>query len=172
MNLLLGDIEMQDVKAYVRHFADRAISDNLLFVPFPYSEEDAKWWVRHVSEDPLRNRTNRAIRNPEGDLIGAIGVAGDFAEGSHKVEIGYWLAAEYRGQGIMCAAIREFCDFLVTEFSVVRIFATPFARNTSSHRALEKAGFAKEGLARGYHRKGSKIIDAVIYARVVEAEHG
>jgi ribosomal-protein-alanine N-acetyltransferase len=98
MNYNLGNIEMRDADAYVRHFADQTISDNLLFVPFPYTEEDAKWWIQHVSEDPLRLRTNRAIRNPEGELIGAIGVAGGFAEGRHKVEIGYWLAAEYRGR--------------------------------------------------------------------------
>lgn len=169
MNYHLGNIEMRDVCAYVRHFADRTISDNQLIVPYPYSEDDAKWWIGHVLADPLRQRTNLVIPNPEGELIGAIGVAGDFAAGSHKAEIGYWFAAECRGQGLMGAVIREFCDGLFSEFSVVRIFATPFSRNTSSHRALEKAGVQKEGLACCYHRKGSEIIDAVIYSRINES---
>jgi RimJ/RimL family protein N-acetyltransferase len=166
MDYHLGDIEAADVDAYVRHFADKTISDNLLMVPFPYTRDDAIWWVRHVAESPARKMTNRAIRNSEGELIGAIGVAGDLERGSHRVEIGYWLASGHRGKGIMGAAIVEFCDFLFSEFRVGRIFATPFAGNASSHRVLEKAGFLREGLARSYHRKGAEIIDAVIYAKI------
>lgn len=166
MKYTLTEVRPGDADAYVRHFNDKSISDSSLIVPYPYTQAHAAWWVKYVNETPLRTKTNKVIRGDSGELIGAIGVVSAFDGTEHKAEIGYWLSSQYRGKGIMGHAIDDFCHMLFTEFSVFRVYATPFLRNSASHRVLEKAGFSKEGVARCYHKKGSGYIDAVIYSRI------
>jgi RimJ/RimL family protein N-acetyltransferase len=64
---------------------------------------------------------------------------------AHSAEFGYWLAQSYRGRGLMPRVIRTFSDYAFQELRIHRLFATPFSSNLASHRALEKAGFQREG---------------------------
>ena len=48
----------------------------------------------------------------------------------------------------------------------IRIFAEPFAYNTASCRALEKAGFTYERTLRSNAFKNGNIVDMKMYARV------
>jgi RimJ/RimL family protein N-acetyltransferase len=48
------------------------------------------------------------------------------------------------------------------------VFAVPFAHNAASCRALEKAGYVREGLMRRSAIKDGQILDQLIYARVRE----
>lgn len=41
-------------------------------------------------------------------------------------------------------AVRRICAEAFEKFDIVRIYAEPFAYNTSSRRVLEKAGFTLE----------------------------
>jgi RimJ/RimL family protein N-acetyltransferase len=45
----------------------------------------------------------------------------------------------------MPRVIRTFSDYAFQELRIHRLFATPFSSNLASHRALEKAGFQREG---------------------------
>lgn len=56
-------------------------------------------------------------------------------------ELGYYLAEEYWGRGIMTEAIRQLCEIVFDTTDILRIYAEPFAYNTGSRRALEKAGY-------------------------------
>jgi len=162
----LTALRVEDAAQYVELMKDSSISENLLALPYPYTLEDAHAWLNCVLGDPLRVRLQWAIRDAEDLLQGAIGVVGGWQPGDHRAEIGYWLGAEVRGRGLMTAAVRVLTDFLFAEFEVVRVVATPFASNAASHRVLEKAGFQREGLARLYHRKGTQLLDAQIYAKL------
>ncbi|MES2307857.1 MAG: GNAT family protein [Verrucomicrobiota bacterium] len=162
----LSEITANDTAAYVMHFSDSTIHENLLLVPSPYTSEDAYWWINHVHSDPLRLQTNRAIRDSSGFLVGAIGVVGKFDPNSHEAEFGYWLSAQARGQGLMTQTIQTFMQYLFETFQVERFIATPFAHNKTSQRVLEKAGFTQEPEARIVLQKNRKNIDAVVYSRI------
>ena len=100
----------------------------------------------------------------EGHVVGSIGlfVGSDVFEKS--AELGYWLAEEYWGEGIMTEAVKQICREAFERFEIVRIYAEPFAHNTGSRRVLEKAGFSQEGIMRkGVYKKG-KIDDYCMYA--------
>ena len=43
--LYLSPIVRADKAAYLEHFADPEIAQNLLAIPFPYTEADADWWL-------------------------------------------------------------------------------------------------------------------------------
>jgi RimJ/RimL family protein N-acetyltransferase len=57
------------------------------------------------------------------------------------VEIGYGLAAPYRGRGIGSAAVTALLDWLATQPGVARVVAETDATNTASRRLLERLGF-------------------------------
>ena len=87
-----------------------------------------------------------------------------------STSIGYWLGEEYWGQGVTTASIRATSDFIFEATDIVRIFARAFANNHGSIRALEKAGYEREGYFRSAVLKEERLIDQVQYARVKSVE--
>ena len=79
-------------------------------------------------------------------ISGSIGLflGGDVYRKS--AELGYWLAEDYWGRGVMTAAVKQLCAEVFSRWDIARIYAEPFARNTGSRRVLEKAGFTLEGI--------------------------
>src|SRR5260370_527217 len=62
--------------------------------------------------------------------------------------------------------IRRFRHYSFQQLRIHPLFAPPFSSNVASHRALEKAGFQREGLLRHHHLKQGTYLDAIIYARI------
>lgn len=63
-------------------------------------------------------------------------------------EIGYALVSSERGKGYGTEAFKIMVDYLFLSRDIVRVQAHTDVRNTPSQKALEKAGFKKEGVAR------------------------
>ena len=77
--------------------------------------------------------------------------------------LGYWLASECRGRGLMPLVIRAFARHAFEGFALSELSAFPFHWNQASCRALEKAGFTRVGLLPARFRKGDETIDAWDY---------
>jgi RimJ/RimL family protein N-acetyltransferase len=75
----------------------------------------------------------------------AIGLIGGHADTEGALDLGYMLAAEQHGRGLMTEAMQGFIDaiFSYTEFREVRAEAR--VTNPASRRVLEKCGFGYEG---------------------------
>ena len=78
--------------------------------------------------------------------------------------MGYWLAEQYWGQGIITEAIRQMAEYSFTTLDIDRIFARPFGTNTASQRALEKAGFILEARFEKTIFKNGEYQDELFYA--------
>ena len=83
-----------------------------------------------------------------------------------NVEIGYWLAKDYRGRGIMTKAIKLFLKEIYIKFNPVRVVAYTFTFNPKSARVLEKNGFKYEGTRRKVKKVKGKFFDDKIWALV------
>lgn len=180
MRIDLGDgfhltpVRDGDQAAYVEHFADKGITDFMLLIPCPYTKDDAEFWVRLCRERQKEqpHPTEFALRRADGFLIGAIGVMLHEGKGAHRGELGYWLAKAYRGQGLMTRAVRAVAAYGFETLGLKRIEATAFVHNPASQRVLERAGFVREGTLAGWHQKGGKLIDAVMFAIVAPSRVG
>ena len=64
--------------------------------------------------------------------------------------VGYSIALEYQGQGVMCSLLMHVVEYAFTELGLNRVMANYMPRNERSQRLLDRVGFAKEGLARNY----------------------
>ena len=78
--------------------------------------------------------------------------------------IGIGLAPEFRGRGYGSAAHRLVVRYLFAHTQVNRIEATTEITNVAEQRALEKAGFTREGVLRGTTFRQGRWHDQVIYS--------
>ena len=68
--------------------------------------------------------------------------------GSKLLEIGYSLVPSERGKGYCTEAVEIMVDYLFLSKNIVRVQAITDVGNVASQKALEKAGFKKEGTIR------------------------
>ena len=129
--------------------------------PHPYRLEDAEAWVMALSEMDPPKKFAIVI---EGRVRGGIGFNERPGKNyTHSLELGYWLAEDWWGRGIMSEAVRVVLDYAFQQLGVDRIFASAFEYNLASMRILEKNGFKAEGVARGAVMKEGKRIDEYKY---------
>jgi [ribosomal protein S5]-alanine N-acetyltransferase len=155
-----------DAESLAKHANDRNVWINLRDrMPHPYTLADATAWLERIRhEEP---RTNFII-DFDGEAIGCIGfVLGTDIERC-SAEVGYWIGAEHWGRGVATLALARICPYAFDNFGLLRVFATPKARNLASCRVLEKAGFEREGLMRNACIKDGKVLDMALYAKVRE----
>jgi RimJ/RimL family protein N-acetyltransferase len=79
-------------------------------------------------------------------------------------EIGIILSPEVRGRGYGTQAQRLLARYLFAHTTVHRIFAGTEVDNVAEQRALEKAGFIREGITRGTGWRAGAWRDGVIYS--------
>ena len=83
---------------------------------------------------------------------------------SYSWEIGIILLPEARGRGYGTQAQRLLARYLFAHTTVHRIWAATELDNIAEQRALEKAGFTREGIARGTGWRDGAWRDGVIYS--------
>jgi RimJ/RimL family protein N-acetyltransferase len=147
---------------------NKKILDNLRDgLPFPYTVEDAKEYIKAMQDSQADNTFAYAITD-EGRVIGSIGVFRKDNIHFRTAELGYYIAEPDWGQGHGTRAVKQICELVFETTDIIRIFAEPFARNLGSCRILEKAGFQLEGLLRKNAIKNGQTEDMKLYALVRE----
>jgi RimJ/RimL family protein N-acetyltransferase len=96
------------------------------------------------------------VSKATGALIGWCGLL--FLDGTDEVEVGYGVAREYWGQGLMTEAARASLRYGFERAGLKRIVAIAIPENTASRRVMEKLGMRYEKEARFYDH------DVVYYA--------
>lgn len=78
--------------------------------------------------------------------------------------VGIAMLPQARGRGYGTDAQRQLVRYLFAHSQVNRIEASTNVTNLAEQRALEKAGFAREGVMRGAAFQGGRWQDGVIYS--------
>ena len=138
----------------------RGLRDRL---PSPLTRVDGEKWLAMMASE--RHDWRFAI---EVDDVAAGGLGFHPGEDVHRItaEVGYWLAEPLWGRGILAAALNAVVPRAMDRFGLERVYAGVYANNPASMRALEKAGFQREGIARRAVIKHGEVLDMVVYARL------
>jgi len=140
------------------------IASNLRNVfPHPYTLADAERYVSGCAAQGEDRQLTRAIIIG-GRAAGSIGVFLKDDVYERSSELGYWLAEEHWGRGVMTEAVGQICREAFSRFDIIRIFAEPFAGNLGSRRVLEKAGFTYEGTMRDGVFKYGRVHSYCVYS--------
>lgn len=142
--------------------------DNLRYgLPRPYTEQDGRNYISAMlSAD--ENETFAFAVTIDNKVIGSIGVSRQENIHRQTAKLGYYIAEEYWGEGIMTGAVRQICEYVFGKSDIICIYAEPFAYNTASCRVLEKAEFQYEGTLRSNTVKNGKVIDMKMYSLLKE----
>ncbi|PWW28758.1 GNAT family N-acetyltransferase [Chryseobacterium sp. AG844] len=159
--LILSQLEEKDIPFIVELLQHRIFSDLTSNIPYPYVENDARSWVE-MSKEAFENNTGYtfAIRNKEGQIIGAIGL---HDRDDDKAELGYWIGIPYWNKGYVTEAAKGIIDFGFDELKLNKIFATHFLHNPASGRIMEKIGMKKEAVLIKEVKKDGEYFDLVRY---------
>jgi ribosomal-protein-alanine N-acetyltransferase len=147
--------------------------------PAPSSTEDPSS-ITEVSKSVLRQRRDWkhgtayifmvASREAPQAFVGKIALNGVMRGAMCGAYLGYWMAAEEQGKGLVVEAIRAVLDFGFGPAGLHRVQAAIMPRNARSLRVIEKLGFRREGLAERYLQIAGKWEDHILFARTRE-EH-
>jgi ribosomal-protein-serine acetyltransferase len=158
----------------------------------PYAEEDAAeltavvaanrehlarwlpWAATYGHRDSLDYVAKaRAQIEAEVGFEGAIVVGGKIVGGAgfHAVDrlnrstsIGYWLAAEAQGSGLMTATVRALVEHAFGAWELHRVVIEAVVDNARSRAIPERLGFAEEGVLREAKLVRGRYEDAALYA--------
>ncbi len=104
------------------------------------------------------------VENETGRLVGSINLFRIFRGPLQSSMIGYVVDKKFNGRGYATEAIRLAADYAFQELGLHRIEAGVMPHNAPSIRALEKAGFEREGLARKNVQINGQWQDHVVMA--------
>lgn len=158
--------ELSDAKDLAIALSNSKIQDNLRDgLPYPYTEQDGTEYISAMlSAD--EDVTFAFAITIDGKVVGSIGAFRQENIHRQTAELGYYIAEEYWGKGIMTEAVKQICEYVFARSDIIRIYAEPFAYNVASCRVLEKAGFQYEGTLRNNAVKNGKVIDMKMYSKI------
>lgn len=164
MDIAIRKWKIDDAEQLKNALNNEKILNNLRDgIPYPYTIEDAKEFITQTLNAPVNSQYSWAI-TADNKVIGSIGIFRKDNIHCYTAEMGYYIAEEYWGKGIMTKAVKEACDYIFEKTDIIRIFAEPFAHNIASCKVLEKAGFKLEGILRNNAIKNNKILDMKMYS--------
>jgi [ribosomal protein S5]-alanine N-acetyltransferase len=127
--------------------------------------EQAEKFIEHFSKNYIEKRGIRWGIERKG-LKGIIGTIGYnvWSPKHRRAEIGYEIHPNYWGKGYAFEAASKVISYGFEDMDLTRIGAVVFIENNVSKRLLEKMGFQKEGILRGYMYQNDQAHDTYVYS--------
>lgn len=85
-----------------------------------------------------------------------------------QTELGYWLAAQSQGKGLMTAACRRMTTYAFDALSLRRVEIRCAVENTKSRAIPTRLGFTEEGVVPQLEWLYDHYVDAVVYSMLTE----
>jgi ribosomal-protein-serine acetyltransferase len=136
----------------------------LPWVPHTHTPADSLEFIRASRRQVADNDGFQvAVVDPDGAIAGVGGFHHvDWA--NRATSIGYWLAADRQGRGLMTAAVRALVEHAFAVWRLHRIEIQAAVDNARSRAIPERLGFHEEGVRRVAERHGERYFDLVVYA--------
>ena len=87
-------------------------------------------------------------------------------EGSRAFNIGISIVAEHRGKGYGVEAQKLLAAYLFSTYTIMRVEALTDIANIPEQRALEKAGFTREGVLRQAQWRSGMWHDQIMFSKL------
>ncbi|HLZ62393.1 MAG TPA: GNAT family protein [Ktedonosporobacter sp.] len=126
---------------------------------------------RRFAEDGLLTawHGDLLVVTPTGEIAGNVDYRRESYgpnEGSIVYNIGIGLIPEHRGKGYGSEAQKLLVAYLFLTYPIMRVEASTDIENIREQRALEKAGFTREGVLRKAQWRGGTWHDMVVYSKL------
>ena len=163
MYISLRPWTLDDTTVLTDYYNNVNIWNNLRnYIPHPYTIEDAEKFI--TTQIEIFPTLNFAILN-EDEIVGGIGITLLDDVYVMNVELGYWIAEPFWGQGIATIAVGLMTQYVLETFAINRIVAEVFDYNKASMRVLEKNGYYLEAVRRKGILKNEFLYDDFVWVK-------
>lgn len=141
--LVLHRPHRNDLSAITREIGKSQVACNLAVVPHPYSFIDATNWFGGMNASWGVDSFTFGIyeKNHPDELIGIISIDKILNTNPPCPTLGFWLAHDSWGRGIMSEAVGALLAFVFERLKAPVVEATYLDENPASGRVMEKNGF-------------------------------
>ncbi|MFC6333009.1 GNAT family N-acetyltransferase [Paenibacillus septentrionalis] len=129
--------------------------------------EDTKAFIHSSLQQFAAHNGFQAAICYEGTIAGCIGLH-NIDWHNKKTSIGYWLASDQQGKGMMTRACRALIDYSFKELNLNRVEIRAGEYNQKSRAIPERLGFVQEGIVRQAEWLYDHYINHVIYGMLAE----
>ena len=127
------------------------------------SPGDTQEFIRAVIEQRARDDGYQCAIRVDGAIVGIVG--------HHRIDwpnrltsLGYWLAADYQGRGIMTRCCRAVIGFAFEALDLNRVEISAAVENRRSLAVIERLGLTPEGVRREAEWVHDRFLDLKCYA--------
>ena len=162
---------MQTTRLTIRRFSVNDQKDVFAYAKDPEVGPLAGWRPHRSEKESLHIIKYLFLRNPYSyalvhketiTVIGSIGFTKKFFRPTY--ELGYSLAKDYWGQGLMSEAVARMVQFGFENLNANRLIAKTMTHNMASQKVLLKAGFIKtHEKKQHFHRYDGQVFDMTFY---------
>jgi ribosomal-protein-serine acetyltransferase len=161
----LTTVELRDTEEL---FALTDASRNYLREWLPWldgvtSPENTCAFIQSALDQQAQNNGFQCCIHFEGKIAGVIGFH-RIDWNNRKTEIGYWLAPQFQGRGIMTNCCRALVEHAFSKLALNRVEIHVAMGNTKSRAIPERLGFTNEGVRREAEWLYDHYVDLVVYA--------
>jgi ribosomal-protein-alanine N-acetyltransferase len=151
-----------DAAALFREASDPEVTRWFSWGPYA-SEAEARAYLARLA--PQRDRGEQLDLVIEHREAGAIGISGlgEVVPRDRRAVVGTWLGRAWWGTGANSETKALMCHLAFAVLGLDRVGAYSNVEHVRSQRALERIGFRREGVLRGYHRHGDELHDVVVF---------
>ena len=163
--IVLRRADTDDIPWITAACGDRELSRYAPAIPYPYSESDARAFVRRAAQEWAEGSgaTFVIAQAPESEGLGVVALHLPTADPG-LAGIGYWLRREARGHGAATTALRLVSRWAIESLGIKRLSLETAPENTASQRVAERAGFSREGLLRAWMPTRAGRRDSVMFS--------
>lgn len=143
--LFLRPWRMEDIPDVVEGLNNLNVSKWLAYVPYPYTEDDAKNFIERSINNKLYNLA--IVLKSENKVIGGTQIS-DINLIHGTASGGIWLNENYHGKGYAFEAFGARIQYAFEKLNIRRFENGYFKGNEKSHKMQLKLGYKDEGIKR------------------------
>lgn len=125
--------------------------------------EDVEEFIRNKLRTFAQDDLPTCSIRETGVLVGVIDLH-ELKPHIQTASLGYWLAKDAQGRGIMTAACRAMLDYGLGLLKLNQILLTAIDSNAKSIAIAERLGFNRDGVERRAHAMRGDLLDGAIYS--------
>ena len=155
-NLVIKKPSEKHLKSLIKELNNWNISKWLIEVPYPYSIDDAKYWIKKTKQDQYS--FNIYLKNK---LIGGLSLTNQ--RENSKWELGYWIGEEYWGNGYAIEACENLISYFFSNTNNSIIYASHMKDNIKSKKIIIKLGFKLVSSGKKFSISRNEMVEDLNY---------
>ena len=156
-----------DAVALYRHASDPEVTRWFSWGPYSSEDEARAYLARLPGQRERGQQLDLVVEHLHAGPIGIVGLA-ELSARDRRASIGTWLGRDWWGTGANreCKALA--CHVAFALLGLERVGAYANVDHARSQRALERIGFAREGVLRRFHRHHGRSLDVAVFSLLRE----